>query len=74
MLAIVGGVGAAIVFATVTLCNARASRIIGPSQLLAWVMLIGLAVTAPLVAAEGLPRGFDGAAAAWRLGSLAGAA
>src|SRR5919106_6954303 len=65
MLAIVGGLGAAIVFATVTLCNSRSSRMIGPTHLLAWVMLIGLAITAPLVALEGVPDGLDGDAAAW---------
>jgi drug/metabolite transporter (DMT)-like permease len=65
MLAIVGGLGAALVFATVTLCNSRSSRMIGPSQLLAWVMLIGLAIVAPLVVAEGVPDGLDAASAAW---------
>jgi drug/metabolite transporter (DMT)-like permease len=38
---------------------------IGPTHLLAWVMLIGLAVTAPLVVAEGVPEGLDADAAAW---------
>jgi drug/metabolite transporter (DMT)-like permease len=65
MLAIVGGLGAALVFATVTLCNSRSSRMIGPAQLLAWVMLIGLAIVAPLVALEGVPDGLDAESAAW---------
>ncbi len=65
MLAIVGGLGAALIFATVTLCNSRCSRMIGPAQLLAWVMLIGLAITGPLVAARGVPEGLDAAAIAW---------
>src|SRR3712207_9144508 len=65
MLAIVGGLGAALVFATVTLCNSRSSRLIGPSQLLAWVMLIGLAIVAPLVVLEGVPDGLDGESGAW---------
>jgi drug/metabolite transporter (DMT)-like permease len=65
MLAIVGGLGAALVFATVTLCNSRSSRMIGPGQLLAWVMLIGLAITAPLAAAKGVPGGLDLEAGAW---------
>jgi drug/metabolite transporter (DMT)-like permease len=65
MLAIVGGLSAALVFATVTLCNSRSARMIGPSQLLAWVMLIGLAITGPLVLARGVPEGLDGEAAAW---------
>ncbi len=65
MLAIAGGLGAAVVFATVTLCNSRSSRMIGPAQLLAWIMLIGLAITAPLALARGIPDGLDGEAAAW---------
>jgi drug/metabolite transporter (DMT)-like permease len=65
MLAIVGGLGAALVFATVTLCNSRSSRMIGPSHLLAWVMLIGLAIVAPLVALEGVPDGLDAESGTW---------
>jgi drug/metabolite transporter (DMT)-like permease len=65
MLAIVGGLGAALVFATVTLCNSRSSRMIGPTQLLSWVMLIGLAIVAPLVALEGVPDDLDGESGGW---------
>jgi drug/metabolite transporter (DMT)-like permease len=65
MLAIAGGLGAAVVFATVTLCNSRSSRMIGPAQLLAWIMLIGLAITGPLALARGIPDGLDGEAAVW---------
>ena len=65
MLAIVGGLGAALVFATVTLCNSRSTRMIGPAQLLAWVMLIGLAITVPLAFARGIPEGLDAEAGAW---------
>jgi len=76
VLAIVGGLGAALVFATVTLCNSRSTRMIGPAQLLAWVMLIGLAITAPLAFARGIPDGLDAEAAAWMavagVGNVAG--
>jgi drug/metabolite transporter (DMT)-like permease len=65
MLAIVGGLGAALVFATVTLCNSRSSRMIGPTQLLAWVMLIGLAIVAPLVMLEGVPDDLDAESGTW---------
>jgi uncharacterized membrane protein len=65
MLAVVGGLGAALVFATVTLCNSRSSRMIGPSQLLAWVMLIGLVITAPIVSVQGIPDGLDAHAGVW---------
>jgi drug/metabolite transporter (DMT)-like permease len=65
MLAILGGLGAALVFATVTLCNSRSSRMIGASQLLAWVMLIGLGITAPIVALQGVPDGLDAESGLW---------
>jgi drug/metabolite transporter (DMT)-like permease len=65
VLAVLGGLGAALVFATVTLCNSRSSRMIGPNQLLAWVMLIGLIITGPLALARGVPSGLDSAAAWW---------
>jgi drug/metabolite transporter (DMT)-like permease len=65
VLAIVGGLGAALVFATVTLCNSRSTRMIGPAQLLAWVMLIGLAITAPIAFGRGIPDGLDAEAGAW---------
>jgi drug/metabolite transporter (DMT)-like permease len=65
MQAIAGGLGAALVFATVTLCNSRSSRMIGPGALLAWVMLIGLAITAPGVILEGVPDDLDAESGAW---------
>ena len=54
-----GGLGAALVFAVVTLCNARSSRMIGPGPLLGWVMLIGLAILVPPVALGDVPDGLD---------------
>ena len=65
MLAIVGGLGAALVFAVVTLSNARSSRMIGPSALLGWVMLIGLVILVPPVALGDVPDGLDRDAIAW---------
>src|ERR687897_2969525 len=38
---------------------------IGPAQLLAWIMLIRLAITGPLALARGIPDGLDGEAAGW---------
>jgi drug/metabolite transporter (DMT)-like permease len=76
VLAIVGGLGAALVFATVTLCNSRSSRMIGPAQLLAWVMLIGLVITVPFAFGRGIPDGLDAEAGAWMavagVGNVAG--
>lgn len=65
MIAVACGLGAALVFATVTLCNSRSARMIGPDQLLAWVMLIGIAITAPLALAKGTPSGLDREALGW---------
>jgi drug/metabolite transporter (DMT)-like permease len=76
VLAIVGGLGAALVFATVTLSNSRSSRMIGPAQLLAWVMLIGLVLTVPFAFGRGIPDGLDAEAGAWMavagIGNVAG--
>ncbi len=65
MLAILGGGGAAFVFAIATICESRSSRMIGPASLLAWVMIVGLAITGPLLALGGAPAGLDERSAAW---------
>ncbi len=76
MLAVVGGLGAALAFTGATLCNSRASRMIGPWSLLAWVMLIGLALVGLPAVVSGVPDGLDGDAVAWlaiaAVGSVAG--
>jgi drug/metabolite transporter (DMT)-like permease len=53
MIAIVGGLATAVLWASTLLGSARASRLIGPWSTLAWVMLIGLAVALPLVLLTG---------------------
>lgn len=50
MIAVLGGLGAALVWATATLCSARSSRIIRPASVLAWVMLTGLVANLAVVA------------------------
>src|ERR671911_451850 len=59
MIAILGGFGAAVIFATATLCSSRSSRMIGASSVLAWVMIIGSLIIVPAVIAEGRPAGLD---------------
>ncbi|HEY5471959.1 MAG TPA: EamA family transporter [Candidatus Limnocylindrales bacterium] len=49
MIAILGGLSAAFLWAAANLASARSSRIIGASSALGWMMLVGLVVTAPLV-------------------------
>lgn len=65
MLAILGGLGAALVFATVTLCNSRSSRMIGPGPLLGWIMLEGLVIVGPLAVVKGVPDGLHGSNLVW---------
>ena len=59
MVAVLGGLGAALAWATATLCATRATRLIGAPSVLAWVMLTGFVITMPWAAAEGVPD-FDG--------------
>jgi drug/metabolite transporter (DMT)-like permease len=71
VIAIVAGLGAALCWAAATLCAARASRLVGSSSVLAWVMLVGLAITAPFAVASGIPRDLQGTELVWIV--LAGA-
>jgi len=75
LIAILGGLGAAVAWATTTLCSARASRTIGAVQTLAWVMLVGLvpAGIAVLAASGSSPHGSSiGWLAAAGFGNVAG--
>jgi drug/metabolite transporter (DMT)-like permease len=65
MLAILGGLGAALAFAGSTLCSSRSSRLIPPASVLAWVMAVGMVVVTPFVIVEGVPSGLDAGAVAW---------
>ena len=51
MIAIIGGLATAVLWATTLLGSARSARLIGSWSTLGWVMLIGLVVTLPLVLA-----------------------
>jgi drug/metabolite transporter (DMT)-like permease len=53
MIAILGGLGAAFMWAAANLASSRSSRLIGASSTVAWMTLIGLAVTAPLAPFSG---------------------
>ena len=77
MIAILGGLGAALAFAITTLCSARASRSIGALATLGWVMLVGLvpAVVAVLAWGGEAPHGSQfGWLAVSGLGNVAGLA
>jgi len=54
-MAILGGLAAAMFFATATLLSSRSSRIISPSSVLGWVMVTGLVVLLPFLVVGGPP-------------------
>lgn len=60
MTAIIGGLGAAILWAAATLASSRSSRMIGSRVVLAWIMIVGTAVGLPLALATGVPANVDG--------------
>lgn len=55
MTAIVGGLAAAVLWAAATLCSSRTSRMLGSRAVIAWVMIIGVLVGAPLALLTPLP-------------------
>lgn len=65
MIAVLGGLGAAVCWAAGTLCAAKASRLIGARLVLSWVMLVGFVVVAPWIAASGIPDGLGGRQLVW---------
>jgi drug/metabolite transporter (DMT)-like permease len=65
MTAVLGGLVAAACFAVSTLCSSRTSRMIGAGSVLAWVAMVGLAVTIPAVLLSGVPHRLDGTMLAW---------
>lgn len=55
MIAIIGGLGAAILWATATLASSRSSRLIGSRVVLGWVMIVGVVVGLPIALVTGIP-------------------
>lgn len=76
MIAVLGGLGAAVCWATGTLSAARASRLVGARSVLVWVMIVGFVVTAPIAAASGIPHGLGSRELGWMavagVGNVAG--
>jgi drug/metabolite transporter (DMT)-like permease len=71
MIAVLGGLGAAVAWAVSTLCSSRSSRLIAPPLVVAWVMVIGLVITAPLALVSGVPSALGHEPGVWVL--IAGA-
>jgi drug/metabolite transporter (DMT)-like permease len=66
MLAVLGGLGAAVAWAISTLCSSRSSRMMEPIAVVGLIMLVGLVITAPIAAAKGVPS-FDAESLTWLL-------
>lgn len=70
------GLATAIFFAAGSLTASRAARLIGAYSTVAWAMLIGFAITIPLVLIAGIPTGLTGTNSIWwavsGLGNVAG--
>ena len=67
MIAILGGLGAALMWGTATLCTSRTSRQLGAGSVLAWMMLTGLVIVLPLAIADGIPSTLDAEVGGWLL-------
>jgi drug/metabolite transporter (DMT)-like permease len=65
VISVLGGLGAALAFATTTFCSARATRLLGAYAVLSWVMLVGLVLVVPLLAVQGVPDGLDAGKGGW---------
>ena len=71
MLAVLGGLGAAVAWAISTLCSSRSSRMMEPMAVVALIMVVGLVITAPIAAVHGVPS-FDAESVTWLVISGAG--
>ena len=76
MIALLGGLGAALAWGAGTFCSARSSRIIGAASVVAWVMLVGLVANLAVVAVGPPPGSLGAADVGWMLvagfGNVAG--
>ena len=72
MIAILGGLGAALIWAVSTLCSARSSRLIRPASVVAWVALVGLLANVAFIVLGGQGVSLGGADVGWLLAAGAG--
>lgn len=71
-MALIGGLAAAAFFATATLCSSRSTRMVPPTSVLAWVMLVGLVAVVPALVVVGPPSRVSIADSGWLLVSGVG--
>ena len=57
--AIIGGLGAALLWAIATLCSSRSSRMLGSRVVLAWIMIVGVVVGVPIAAVSPPPASLE---------------
>ena len=69
MIALLGGLGAALAWGTGTFCSARSSRIIGAWSVVAWVMLVGLVANLVVIVTGPSPGALGATDIAWMLAS-----
>jgi drug/metabolite transporter (DMT)-like permease len=67
LIALLGGLGAALAWGTGSFCSARASRMIGAVSVVAWVMLLGLLANLALIAVGPRPGSLTATDGAWML-------
>lgn len=72
MIALLGGLGAAVAWGMATFCSARSSRIIGAASVVAWVMLIGLVANLAVIAVGPPPGSLGTSDVVWMLVSGVG--
>jgi drug/metabolite transporter (DMT)-like permease len=76
LIALLGGLGAALAWGAGTFCSARSSRIIGAVSVVAWVMLVGLVANLAVIAVGPTPGSLGATDIAWMLvsglGNVAG--
>ena len=64
MIAILGGLGAAALWAAATLCSSRSSRMLGSRVVLGWVMIVGVVVGLPFAILSPAPASIEPSTAA----------
>jgi drug/metabolite transporter (DMT)-like permease len=67
LIALLGGLGAALAWGTGTLCSARASRTIGAVSVVGWVMLCGLIANLAVIAVGPSPGSLGATDISWML-------
>jgi drug/metabolite transporter (DMT)-like permease len=76
VIAILGGLGAAVAWAVSTLCSSRSSRMIEPTSVAAWIFVVGLVIAVPPAALSGIPARLGPGSGAWLaasgIGNVAG--